>query len=178
VFLGTQNCPTGAKRRSTTYAVAPLRQQRNDTGLIKINTGQPSLFATVREDGPSPNGARVNNWQASSMIQDREFNSDVANRRTSLLRLPGFPGIAFARSSSPLLCDLHGKQIAYRNPIEIRCSLSNILLVRWLSQPARYHSGYGQITSNTESLFEPSGAHRVITYRSPLRSRNRAERCK
>jgi len=34
------------------------------------------------------------------------------------------------------------------------------------SQSARYHSGYGQITSNTESLFEPSSAQRVITYRS------------
>jgi len=42
--------------------------------------------------------------------------------------------------------DLHGKQFEYRNPIEVRCSLSNMLRV--LPAYVRYRSGYGQITSN------------------------------
>jgi len=44
--------------------------------------------------------------------------------------------------------DLHGKQFEYRNPIETRCSLSNMLRV--LPAYVRYRSAYGQITSNTE----------------------------
>jgi len=108
------------------------------------------------------------------MIQDRASLIRTGHRQSPSRHSSGCrdspAGIASPRElpvpSISLECDLHGKQIAYRNPIEIRCSLSNILLVYWLSQSARYHSGYGQITSNTESLFEPSSAHRVITYRS------------